>query len=762
MPYATVADIPPSLKKHKGVPLTAAQASKVAEIGDKAGNYAFAWAWFDNNYEVKNNRWVEKEPKMSALATFVRGAKWDATAAEHRIRRWAGGPDKEDIDWGKYGQAFAWHDKDAPDNLTSYKLPYKDIVDGKLEVHWGGLVGAMAALLGARGGVDIPAADRKAVYAKLAAEYRKLDREPPEYHTAEIVAAAPGTTEETPAVLDVAKDILSLIRLLLREDIALDGVDVDSLRSALVAVVGEQAVEELAALAESDLDVLDIALGVDFADEDAVASFAGNIKAITSAFDKWAEGSFTGCMTALRGKAGITSPEKLCAWMHKQALGQWPSEKKHKAKAAEGHADTFLVLVAAEGLSIEETLAKIRAAVEQKWPSPMERPVPYPCIVETHDDYLIVRVQDKYYRMPYTVKAGVVEVGEPVAVEQTFAPVKAGAAPQALLEFLEGYRTIKDVEIFATGKHQEATFTPKDLDEMVANFKALRGEIDPPVKLSHDEDNRGLPVAGWVESVRRVGDKLVADIKTSAKTFYDWIKRGGYRKRSVEIYLDYKDGKGKKWGKVLRALAFVPIPEVKNLKDIDKLGTAAGGLLVAEDGQRYLSIPYTEGGFRVLDEKEPTQGQAQAAAQSTSGQPPEPVVTITTLQFAELQGKVQEVTRLQERIARLEHDNKLMRLAEEVDAWKHAGKVVPAQEAKLLELLLGADETQGALIREVLAAAQPVISFAELGTSAPADTMDEDKQILFKASELRKVNPALSYRASVKQARDELGLRKTG
>ena len=46
---------------------------------------------------------------------------------------------------------------------------------------WRGVAAAMAALKGARGGVDISSADRRGVYNHLARHYREFDEEPPEF-----------------------------------------------------------------------------------------------------------------------------------------------------------------------------------------------------------------------------------------------------------------------------------------------------------------------------------------------------------------------------------------------------------------------------------------------------------------------------------------------------------------------------------------------------------------------------------------------------
>lgn len=115
--------------------------------------------------------------------------EWDADEAEQRIRRWAsrdGSGDKDKIDWGRYRLAFAWYNHESPENFSSYKLPHHDVINGELCVVWRGVVAAMAALMGARGGVDIPPEDRRGVYIHLAHHYKQFGREPPPFEAIEL------------------------------------------------------------------------------------------------------------------------------------------------------------------------------------------------------------------------------------------------------------------------------------------------------------------------------------------------------------------------------------------------------------------------------------------------------------------------------------------------------------------------------------------------------------------------------------------------
>jgi len=108
---------------------------------------------------------------------------WDGAKAREQLRKWAssdGSGDPDTIDWSKYKQGFAWYDEDSPETLRSYKLPHHYVVNGELRTCWRGVVSAMASLLGARGGVEIPEKDIEAVYKHLAKHYKDHGSEPPD------------------------------------------------------------------------------------------------------------------------------------------------------------------------------------------------------------------------------------------------------------------------------------------------------------------------------------------------------------------------------------------------------------------------------------------------------------------------------------------------------------------------------------------------------------------------------------------------------
>lgn len=106
-----------------------------------------------------------------------RDRPWDSSAAKARVRTWAGA--EEGLDTAtiqrKYRRCFFWYDEGSPDVFASYKLPFTDIINGRLTAIPRGIFAAAAAMRGARGGVDIPSEDRPAVIRNINRYYDKMD-----------------------------------------------------------------------------------------------------------------------------------------------------------------------------------------------------------------------------------------------------------------------------------------------------------------------------------------------------------------------------------------------------------------------------------------------------------------------------------------------------------------------------------------------------------------------------------------------------------
>lgn len=102
---------------------------------------------------------------------------WDAAAAKKRVAAWAGGI--ENMNWSKYAKAFLWFDSANKDKMGAYKLPYADVIDGSLKAVSRGIFAAAAAVQGARGGVDIPEADRARIRAHIARYYKRMEKDVP-------------------------------------------------------------------------------------------------------------------------------------------------------------------------------------------------------------------------------------------------------------------------------------------------------------------------------------------------------------------------------------------------------------------------------------------------------------------------------------------------------------------------------------------------------------------------------------------------------
>ncbi|MCE5230882.1 hypothetical protein LLG95_14995 [bacterium] len=100
-----------------------------------------------------------------------------------------------------------------------------------------------------------------------------------------------------------------------------------------------------------------------------------------------------------------------------------------------------------------------------------------------------------------------------------------------------------------------------------AAIDAIAGDYDPslheaPVTVDHAQSG---PALGWVEALRRVGDRLVARLRITSAKLIEMVRGGAFKKRSVEIYPELRET-GRPY---LRAVSFLgaAAPEVKGLAD---------------------------------------------------------------------------------------------------------------------------------------------------------------------------------------------------
>lgn len=154
----------------------------------------------------------EDEVKTKGAISY-NAAHPDGTPKAPEGEAWSGPRQVAAADVQKLFHMCAWYDTADKENKGAYKLPHHE-ADGNTLV-WRGVAAAMAALMGARGGVDMPSGQRRGVYNHLAKHYRDFDKEPPPFN--ERSAKTSGDLadevlyEETNPCTDVQKDISKVI-----------------------------------------------------------------------------------------------------------------------------------------------------------------------------------------------------------------------------------------------------------------------------------------------------------------------------------------------------------------------------------------------------------------------------------------------------------------------------------------------------------------------------------------------------------------------
>lgn len=130
-------------------------------------------------------------------------------------------------------------------------------------------------------------------------------------------------------------------------------------------------------------------------------------------------------------------------------------------------------------------------------------------------------------------------------------------------------QTLDGVEIFRTGKWKDREYAEKDLDGMILAFEEFKSSwFRPAIKDGHHTE-KGKPALGYVDTLKRIGSKLVAGIVDMPKSVYDAICQHKYDRVSVEL-IPKLERNGKTYANVLWALSIlgVEVPEVDGLKPL--------------------------------------------------------------------------------------------------------------------------------------------------------------------------------------------------
>lgn len=96
-------------------------------------------------------------------------------------------------------------------------------------------------------------------------------------------------------------------------------------------------------------------------------------------------------------------------------------------------------------------------------------------------------------------------------------------------------------EIFKTGTHTDSggnvkSWTEDDLDAIAKNYNP--SDYEAPIVIGHPALD--APAYGWIESLRRTGDKLLAHAKQVAPEFAELVRNGSFKKISIALTDDNK------------------------------------------------------------------------------------------------------------------------------------------------------------------------------------------------------------------------------
>lgn len=292
---------------------------------------------------------------------------------------------------------------------------------------------------------------------------------------------------------------------------------------------------------------------------------------------------------------------------------------------------------------------------------------------------------------------------------------------------------IKDFPFFKIGTYNGKAYSEGDLDRIVSNFYSLKNMVKPVLKLGHGGQkflkDEGYPAAGWIESIKKMGQVLYADIKNIPKRIYDLLKSKSYQRPSAEIYANFQDDKGQEYGLTLSAIALLgaDIPAIKSLPDIEALfNNEFLNLAITCYNENY---DRNKGGLIMAEEPVTT--------------PNEELEKLKT----DLKAKETQIAQLEADAAKVKEAQRVESIKASIAKYKEKGQVLPVQEAALTILFQSFDDTkvlkfndngnsqdlkQSELLFKVLDAMPNIVQFMELSQNRSTSDI-KSKEVNYRA-----------------------------
>ena len=219
-------------------------------------------------------------------------------------------------------------------------------------------------------------------------------------------------------------------------------------------------------------------------------------------------------------------------------------------------------------------------------------------------------------------KGGTDEACAPKAIRTA----NAAAKNFTTVAFLEGpLVNIRGMEIFRIGKWNGREFKKEDLERMASNFRELKGQLVPKLKITHrvkQETLAGLASFGDIVNIeaRESGGslRLFADIDFVPKRVAEWIRDKRFAERSIELRFGFKSG-DKTFKDVISAVALLghEIPAVAGMEPI-KLSKEDNSLETKEEVGITYSLEDETGDFE-FEESSFARGDGRGQGGSRQG-----------------------------------------------------------------------------------------------------------------------------------------------